>query len=350
MIVHVVAAGEIGGAERMLVDLVGAGRPASIALLTPNDELRRLFSGLTVDDRGPVREHPLAFLRPGDVGWLTGVLRRRGATIVHLHTFASQLLGTRAAAAVGAKIVRTEHSTRVYDDPSCRPFASWTLKRADRVVFISSHVHRTALARMPFVRELPTSVIHNGIDPDRFAPVPRPPPSERLRLVALGRLDPRKGLDLAIEALTRVPNVELEIVGDGSERARLERLARPLGDRVRFAGYTPDVRGALARADAVLSSAKEEGLGIALLEAMAMGRPVIAVPVGGIPEIVDDGETGWLASTRTTAALAEVIDQASRSPAELARRGERAHAWVRADFTVATMRARYARIYEDLDT
>jgi glycosyltransferase involved in cell wall biosynthesis len=356
-VVHVVAAGEIGGAERMLVDLMRgpeATRPASIALLTPNAELRALFNdaGLTIDDRGPVREHPLAFLRPSDVRWLTDVLRQRAATIVHLHTFASQWVGTRAAAAVGAKIVRTEHSTRVYDDPSCRPFARWTLQRADRIVFISAHVERVALARMPFLAEPGrTSVIHNGIDPERFAVVPPPPADARLRLVALGRLDPRKGLDLALDAVARVPNVTLEIVGDGSERARLEKLAAPLSERVRFCGYTSDVRAALARADAVLSSAKEEGLGIALLEAMAMGRPVIAVPVGGIPEIVSveaANETGWLASMRTAAALAEVIDQASRSKEELERRGRRARGRAVERFTVGAMRAKYAKLYEEL--
>ncbi|HVH45288.1 MAG TPA: glycosyltransferase, partial [Labilithrix sp.] len=99
-VVHVVAAGEVGGAERMLVDLAREAadttRAHSVALLTPNDALRRLFrdAGLTIDDRGPAREGPLSYLArtlgPSDVRWLTGVLERRGAAIVHLHTFASQ--------------------------------------------------------------------------------------------------------------------------------------------------------------------------------------------------------------------------------------------------------------------
>src|SRR5690242_13843003 len=105
-VVHVVVAGEIGGAERMLVDLAApeaATRPHAVALFTPNDRLRGLFrdAGLTIEDRGPVREGPLPFLAStlgrSDVAWLEGVLARRGARIVHLHTFASQVLGTRAA-------------------------------------------------------------------------------------------------------------------------------------------------------------------------------------------------------------------------------------------------------------
>lgn len=348
-VVHVVAAGEIGGAERMLVDLLKgpAPRTSSIALFTPNDALRRLFreANLVVDDRGPVREGPLSYLKrslgPGDVDWLTAVIERRNARVVHLHTFASQVLGTRAAERAGVRVVRTEHSTRVYDDPSCRPFARWSLPRAGAIVFISEHVRRAAFARMPWLVKAPSEVIHNGVDPTRFAPVPLPR-GERLALVALGRLDPRKGLELAIEAVARTPAVELTIVGDGQERSRLEALAGP---RVRIRGYAADVRAEIARADAVLSSAKEEGLGIALLEAMSMGRPVVAVPVGGIPEIVQEGETGWLADTRTAGALARVLARAAADRAEVARRGARARERVITAFSVEAMRARYEAVY-----
>ncbi|MBX3230899.1 MAG: glycosyltransferase [Labilithrix sp.] len=362
-VVHVVAAGEVGGAERMLVDLMTgpSRRTSSIALFTPNDELRRLFreADLVVDDRGPVREDPLSFLKralgPGDVDWLTNVIERRNAGVVHLHTFASQVLGTRAADRAGVRVVRTEHSTRVYDDPSCRPFARWSLPRAGAIVFISEHVRRVAIARMPWLAKARTFVVHNGVDPARFEARPFTP-TDRLKLVAVGRLDPRKGLELAIEAVARVPEVELDIVGEGSERARLEALAAskrsllegPAGPRVRIRGYAADVRGDVARADAVLSSAREEGLGIALLEGMAMGRPVIAVPVGGIPEIVREGETGWLADARTPSALARVLLRAAADRAEVERRGARARERVLASFTVDAMRARYETIYAQI--
>lgn len=353
-VVHVVAAGEIGGAERMLVDLMTGGpgrRPSSIALFTPNEQLRRLFqdADLDIDDRGPVREDPLSFLvrtlGPSDVDWLMNVIERRNAGVVHLHTFGSQVLGTRAADRAGVRVVRTEHSTRVYDDPSCRPFARWSLPRAGAVVFISEHVRRVALARMPFLAKMRTSVVHNGVDPARFTPAPWRPADGKLQVVAVGRLDPRKGLDLAIEAVAALPNVELTIVGDGEERGRLEALA---GARVRFAGYSPDPRPAIASADAVLSSAKEEGLGIALLEAMAMGRPVIAVPTGGIPEIVVEGETGWLADARTATALARVLERAAADRPELERRGRAARERVTSAFSLEAMRDGYEAIYAEI--
>ncbi|MBX3223814.1 MAG: glycosyltransferase [Labilithrix sp.] len=374
-VVHIVAAGEIGGAERMLADLASAratsGRAHSVALFTPSDALRALFrdGGLDVDDRGPVREGPLPYLAstlgPGDVRWLTGVLERRRASIVHLHTFASQVLGTRAARRTGARVVRTEHSTRVYDDPSCWPFSRWSLRRADAVVFISEHVQKVATARAGRLLgdRTKTSLVYNGVDTARFAPRDRdasaarvepaaaPTGARPLRFVALGRLDRRKGLDLALEALAAVPDAELDVVGGGDERAPLEALAARLGlgARVRFAGHADDVRDAIAAADLALSSAREEGLGVALLEAMAMDRAVVALPTGGIPEIVRDGATGWLAAERTPEALAHAMRSAiAAGPAERRRRGSAARERVVETFSLDAMRAGYEAVYARL--
>jgi glycosyltransferase involved in cell wall biosynthesis len=360
--VHVVAAGEIGGAERMLVDLVrtsASGRPHSIALFTPNEQLRQLFldEGLTVDDRGPVREGPLPYLAQTlgsrDVGWLARVLERRKAAIVHLHTFASQVLGTRAAGRTGARVVRTEHSTRVYDDPSCWPFARWSLQRADAVVCISEYVRSVARRHAPFLEDRSSrlTVVHNGIDTTRFAP--RAPNGDRsgpVRFVALGRLDPRKGLDLALAALARVPGAMLDVVGDGGARASLERLAEDLGvrSRVRFTGFAGDVRDAIASADVALSSSRDEGLGVALIEAMAMERPVVAVPVGGLTEVVCDGETGWVAGRRDVEALARAMQEAVDAPTERSRRGQKARERVLHSFSLEAMSRGYERIYSEL--
>jgi glycosyltransferase involved in cell wall biosynthesis len=127
----------------------------------------------------------------------------------------------------------------------------------------------------------------------------------------------------------------------------LEQLAERLGvkARVRFSGYLADVRDAIARADVALSSSRDEGLGVALLEAMAMERPVVAVPVGGIPEIVRDGETGWLASERTSAALAQQMQAAVASADERRTRGSRARERVVAHFSVDAMRQGYEDVY-----
>lgn len=354
-VVHVVVAGEVGGAERMLVDLASGSEGHSIALFTPSERLRALFvdARLDIDDRGPVREHAAATLLrslgPLDVAWLAKIIARRGARIVHLHTFGSQVLGTRAALRAGARVVRTEHSTRVYDDPSCWPFSRWSLRRADAVCCISAHVERVAVAKAPWAAAK-MRVIPNGVDFTRFEPRAPRAPSLRTRFVMVGRLEPRKGVDIALAALAEVPTAELVVVGDGESRAKLEARARSLGvsARARFVGFAEDVRSAIADADVMLSSARKEGLGIALIEAMALGRPVVALAVGGVPEVVAEG-TGWLAAAPTADALATVMRAACADPQERKRRGERARAHVLERFSLPQMIEAYDRTYASLE-
>lgn len=355
-VLHVVVAGEVGGAERMLVDLAsqGAQDRHSVALITPSERLRSLFrdSNMDVDDRGQAREGPLSYLvrtlGPNDVTWLTDIIRRRSVAVVHLHTFASQVLGTRAALATGAAVVRTEHSTRVYEDPSCWPFSRWSLARADAVVCISEHVSRVAVAHAPWILGR-VRVVPNGVDTARFAPIaiPRNAAHPSLRFIALGRLDPRKGLDVALDALARVPHATLDIVGEGQEHAALVARAKRLGiqNRVRLRGFLSDVREAIASADVALSAARTEGLGIALLEAMAMERPVVALPTGGIPEFVTHGETGWLADQPSSEALARVMQEAASHPEEVRRRGVQARSRVITQFSLDAMRKGYEAVY-----
>jgi glycosyltransferase involved in cell wall biosynthesis len=172
-----------------------------------------------------------------------------------------------------------------------------------------------------------------------------------VRLGVIARLEPRKGIDQALAALAKVDGPRLDIVGDGPCRPALEKQAAALGlrDRVRFWGYRHDPETIIAELDAVLCSSRTEGLPVGLLEGMALGRPVIAVPVGGVPEIVADGETGWLAADLTTEALAATLRSAAAlGRVEMARRGERARAAVGRRFTEAHMRESYEQVYREL--
>jgi len=130
-------------------------------------------------------------------------------------------------------------------------------------------------------------------------------------LVAAGRLVLQKALDVALEALARHEGIELVIAGDGPERSRLERLVRELGveERVRLLGARPrrTVFELLAAADAVVLSSDWENFPHAVVEALAVGTPVIATDVGGVGEIVRDGVNGLLVPPHDPAALAEAI-------------------------------------------
>ena len=211
-VVHVVVAGEVGGAERMLVEL--AARPDAtgadhvVALMTPSDRLRATFvrAGLRIHDRGMVREGPVATivraLGPGDVAWLEGVMREERATVAHVHTFGSQVVGTRAAMRARVPVVRTDHSTRAYDDPTCWPFSRWALARADAVGGGSERVRRGALGRAPWVAGR-SRVVLPGVDVTRFTPGPRAT-CGAARFAVVARLERRKAVDLAVRAVRRV--------------------------------------------------------------------------------------------------------------------------------------------------
>ena len=168
-----------------------------------------------------------------------------------------------------------------------------------------------------------------GLDPSRVDVVPNPAPEvpehptrdearatlgiDGFALGVAGRLTAQKALGDTLEALARVPDVTLLVLGDGPERAELERRAGELGlaDRVRFlgAGTRDDVIALFRAVDAALLTSAWENLPHTLLEALATGTPVIATAVGGIPEVVRDGENGLLVPPRDIAAIASAIDR-----------------------------------------
>lgn len=353
-IIHVVVAGAIGGAERMLAGLAGGSPHHCLALMTPNPGLRALFAdaGLTLCDRGPVRENPAAYLwrsfGPSDIAWLGRVLEQEGGDVFHAHTFASHVLAARAGLRFGRPVLRTEHGVRHYRDPSCALFRHWALRHTTRIVAVSGFVARRVGDLAPHARGR-IEVIPNGIDLARFAPLP-PPGRGPFTLAAVCRLDPVKRLHLALEALAQVTDVRLDIVGEGSERGRLERLAKRLGveDRVRFFGYLSDPRPVIAASRAVVSCTREEALGLSLIEAAAMGRPAVALGGGGIAEVVEDGRTGWLAEGDDAAALASALRQAAADPVRAARFGVAARALAEERFGIQAMCKRYDRVYEAL--
>jgi len=166
-----------------------------------------------------------------------------------------------------------------------------------------------------------------GVDPGRSSVLPNPAPEppklpdraalrEELGLdgnvlVFAGRLGPQKDVGTLLEALVRVPAVTLAIAGDGPERAALERRAGELGldGRVRFLGTVPrdTVLRLFGAADASVLPSAWENFPHTVVEALAVGCPVIATAVGGVPEVVVDGENGLLVPARDSQALAAAI-------------------------------------------
>jgi glycosyltransferase involved in cell wall biosynthesis len=161
-------------------------------------------------------------------------------------------------------------------------------------------------------------------------------------LVAVARLVPQKGIDIALRALAELPDAWLVVLGEGPERTRLEALARELGvvGRTHFPGRVPDVAAWLRRASVVVHPARWEGFGLALLEAMLCAKPVVATHVSSIPEIVVDGETGILVPPDDPRALAHAVRRAEP------RLGEAGLERARRAFSVERMARRTLALYE----
>ena len=156
-------------------------------------------------------------------------------------------------------------------------------------------------------------VVRCGVDPRAFAPPERRRQSGPLRVLSVGRLVPGKGHAVLLEALDRLRQqgigTRTTLVGDGPERESLELLAAELGLDVRFAGAVgrDELAAFYAAADAFCLPTFAEGLGVVLLEAMASGLPVVSTQVMGVPEAVEDGETGLLVSPGRADLLADAL-------------------------------------------
>lgn len=263
--------------------------------------------------------------------------------VVHAHFWMSGVAALEACRATGLPLVQTFHALgsvkrRHQGDHDTSPEERVALearlaREADLVVATCSdevaELHAlTATTRPVGARAArgaagaaaPVRVVPCGVDTDRFTPAgPALERGERHRLVSVGRLVERKGVDAAVRALRVLPDAELLVVGGppvaslprDPEAVRLVGLAEDLGvaDRVRLLGRVDqaDLPRVLRSADVVVATPWYEPFGIAPLEAMACGRPVVGTAVGGLLDTVDDGTTGSLVPPRDPGALAAAV-------------------------------------------
>jgi glycosyltransferase involved in cell wall biosynthesis len=235
------------------------------------------------------------------------------------------------------------------------------LARARFVVVISDYERRLLAGRYPRLQDA-MHVVHCGIDLDGFprrpGPAGPPEPAGPTSLLCIASLNGYKGHPVLLQACAelrrRGRSLRCTLVGDGPDRAGLEASARRLGiaDAVRFTGFlaAPEVRRLLLESDivvqpsVVVAGGKMEGIPVALMEALAARRPVVASARSGVPELVRDGETGLLVPPGDAEALATAIGRLLDDPALRDRLGRAGRDLVEQQFDVTVSARRLATL------
>ncbi|MEA2538331.1 MAG: hypothetical protein QOF11_2565 [Chloroflexota bacterium] len=361
-VVEVLATGTNGGAQEHVVGLLTRIDPTRydvhVVSLTQGSTVRKLErKGIPVT----VIDEPDDAIATGAVAALLAELRPE---VVHNHMYRAELVGTRAAIALGEigrprpYVVSTVHSSRVRSEEDRRILRLLT-PRIDRLIAVS----RSIVAKLHAEGRdtAPISLIHNGVDLERYDH--QGPcctlreeyglPSEGPIVGVVARLEPEKGHPTLLEAwrsvVAAVPDATLLVVGEGSRREVLEALAVELGiaDRVVFTGRRDDVPAVTAALDVAVLPSYREALGLSVLEAMALSRPVVASEVGGIPEMIEDGITGLLVPPHDPAALAAAIVRLLRDHPLADTLGRAGHDLVHDRFCIERMVAAVEQIYDD---
>lgn len=275
------------------------------------------------------------------------------ADIAHLHTGRATWLGSLAAKRTGIPAISTRRMDR-------RVKRGWRTRRIygqlARVAAISPAVRQRLIdGGVPAEK---VSVIWSSVDPAglevhavredtrRTLGIT----DERTVALTLCSLVERKGIDVLLNALVLQPDLSLWIGGDGPERSKLEALAASLNlsSRVQFLGQRADKADLLDACDLFVLPSRAEGLGVAALEAMALGRAVVASSVGGLGEVVVHGETGRLVAPEDPDALAGALGELVQDAELRARLGEAGAERVRQHFLAERMVHDYEKLYREV--
>ena len=310
---------------------------------------------LAVDHDVPIGPafHPIVDIR------CSLMLRRlsSGFDIVHAHGLRAALIAALAGSRSGTARIATAHNMPELHGTPARAAARMAIRRADAIVAVSQAV-ADQVVRLGADRHH-IHVIPNGVAvgplPDSSGRVSNRQslglPPDAFVIVGAGRLSPEKGFDVLISALPRVvadvPIVLLVLVGDGPARIELDaRVFRSgLTPAVRLVGRVADVEPWLRAADVVVVPSRSEGQGLVALEAMAVGAPVVASRVGGLPEVVDDCITGLLVPPEDPDALATAISRLAHDPVLRSRLGQAGYTRVCERFAVGIMLDRVGSLY-----
>lgn len=345
------------GAERLLADLLrhrsDRFRFSVVCLIRGGgleQEIRDMGVPVTVMGRRGKFD-------PGLVWRLAKWLREQRVDVVHTHLFTADSYGRLAARLAGVSAVFSTAHGPVVCEGTVQRAVHWTLSWISTRVIACSEEVGQVMRRQDHLPANRLEVIDNGINIDRLIGASGEGvraefaiPDDKLLIGVIGRLHPAKGHSDLIAAMVRLRYEEAApvclVIGSGELKHELEAETRRVGleDHVIFTGQRPDVPRLLAALDVLAMPSRWEGLPIALLEAMAMSRPVVATRVSSIPDVIAHEENGLLVPPADPVALAAALRRLLADSALRAKLGQNALETVRQNYDVL----RTVRSYETL--
>ena len=361
-VAHVLSSFHTGGQERVALDLAAQQHAAGHRVLALS--LGSLPEGLNaaVFRAAGAQTQTISKGRGFDPTLpfrLAAFLSKHRVDVVHTHNPHALIYGAPAASLVHAVSVHTKHG-RNPDAPRRLWLRRTVSKLVDAYVAVTPTLATLAIENHE-CEPARVRVIPNGIDAERFRP--RPEARRRIRseldipdeawvVGTVGRLSPEKDQALLLDAMTPLLDArrQLVLVGDGPEREPLSlRIAATWRTEfVSMTGARSDVEQLLAAFDAFALTSRSEGLPLVLLEAMAAGVPVVSTAVGGVPDLVEHGVTGFLVPAGDRVALSERFEWLASRPPLAQEVAEAARRRVLERYTMQRMAQEYEALYERL--
>lgn len=365
-VLHLISSGGIYGAEAVVLSLSRKLVPLNfhsiIACIIDNRQ-----KGIAIVQKARSLHLDVEILKMGNkfspsiIAKLTKLLRDRKIDILHTHGYKADIIGFLSAKKMKMPLLSTAHGWT--QGEVCLRFYyrcdSWFLRFFPTVVAVSEEVRKGL--RVRGISPSKIVMIENGVDIERLKEIENRNVALRNEfglgenyhiIVAVGRLAPEKGFKYLLEAVQMIgedeQEVKLFIIGEGVLGNDLKSYAERLGiqERVIFTGFRKDVLSFLSLADIVAMPSLTEGIPIALLEAMALGKPVVAARVGGIPMVVSHGETGLLVEPTNPRMLSDAIKKILTDEDMAFKLGMAGRKFVEEKFSAEVMRCKYGKVYE----
>jgi glycosyltransferase involved in cell wall biosynthesis len=332
-VLHVQKVAGISGSEAHLLQLLPdlKRRGWDIRFLMLHEQEPGAWEFARELERGGVPVDSIAMHTDVDPGTFLRVLAyllNHRPTILHTHLVHADAYGQTAGTVAGVPVrLSTKHGFNEFREGRLFALGDRTLGAlAHRQIAISRGLARY-LAETEGFPEPDFEIVHYGI---AAGPEPQPYHGDELRFLCVGRLIPIKGHVVLLRAFRRVldelPEARLDLAGRGPLEHGLKDLARELGlnGAVRFLGHVTPIQAAVERSFTVVVPSLGEGFGMVALEAMERARPVIAAAIGGLEDLVREGETGLLVPPGEAEPLAEAMLQLAADPARAAAMGREA--------------------------